>query len=196
MKFIIATNNEGKVKEFERILLPLGIEAISQKQAGFFVNPQEDADSFEGNALIKAKTLFDVAKCSVIADDSGLEVDALNKAPGVYTARYGGEGLTDKERYEKILEKMKNVKKEDRRARFVCAISLVLSAEKHFTFTGICEGEIGFEASGKNGFGYDPIFYADGESFANMDSEKKDLLSHRGKALREMARQIKEGKVI
>lgn len=197
MKFIIATNNQGKVKEFERILKPFGIEAISQNDAGFNENPEETADTFEGNAYIKAKAVFDKAKMPVIADDSGLEVYALNNAPGVYTARYGGEGLSDKERHEKLILDMKDIPEKNRGARFFSAICLILSDEKHFTFTGTCEGKIGNAPKGENGFGYDPIFIVgnDGESLASISGEEKDKISHRGNALREMAKAFSNNEI-
>lgn len=198
MRLILATNNMGKVDEFERMLSPLGIAVTSQSMAGINLVPEETADSFDGNAYIKAKAIYDVAHCPVIADDSGLEVYALDNAPGVYTARYGGEGLTDKQRYEKLLYEMRDVPQKNRGARFVCSICLVLSDEKHYTFTGICEGGIAFEADGENGFGYDPVFLVkldDGKpakSFAALSAIEKDMISHRGKALRALVNGLEE----
>ncbi len=191
MKFIIATNNKHKVKEFERILSPLGIEVISQSDAGINIDVVENADSFEGNAYLKAKAIFDISQIPTIADDSGLEVYALNNAPGVYSARYGGEGLTDIDRYNKLLDEMNNIPDDERGAQFVCSISLVLSSVNAYSFTGVCEGKIGYQPMGQNGFGYDPIFMIGDESFSTLSPEKKDEISHRGKALRQMADEIK-----
>ncbi|MEG0692395.1 MAG: RdgB/HAM1 family non-canonical purine NTP pyrophosphatase [Oscillospiraceae bacterium] len=191
MKFIIATNNKHKIKEFERILSPLSIEVISQSDEGINIEVVEDADTFEGNAFLKAKAIYDIAKIPTIADDSGLEVFALNHAPGVYSARYGGEGLTDIDRYNKLLEEMKHVPENERGAQFVCSISLVLSDKEVYGFTGICKGQIGYQPKGENGFGYDPIFMVGDESFSTLSPQKKDEISHRGKALRQMAEELK-----
>lgn len=191
MKFIIATNNQHKVKEFERILSPLGIEVLSQSAASISLDVVEDADSFEGNAYLKAKAIYDRTRIPTIADDSGLEVYALNNAPGVYSARYGGAGLTDVDRYNKLLDEMKNIPDSQRGAQFVCAISLVLTGENTYSFQGICEGKIGYEPKGVNGFGYDPIFMVGEDSFSTLSPQKKDEISHRGKALRLMAEELK-----
>lgn len=185
-ELVIASNNPHKVKEFERMLSPLGIKTISLTQAGVILLPEEDADTFEGNAYIKASSLYKLIGKPVVADDSGLCVDALNGAPGVYSARYGGEGLTDEDRRLKLLKEMSNLQKKDRTARFVCAISLIISPEKHFTFTGECEGKIGEAPAGENGFGYDPVFFVGEESFSSMSEVEKDTISHRGIALRKM----------
>lgn len=187
MKLIIATNNEHKVVEFERILKPLGFTAVSQRAQGLQIEVEETADSFEGNSMLKAKAVFEASGLPTIADDSGLVVDALNGAPGVYSARYGGPGLNDIQRYEKLLAELSEIPPERRTARFVCCISLVLSAEQQYTFTGVCEGTIGYEARGVNGFGYDPIFMVGDKSFSELTPEEKDLVSHRGKALRELS---------
>lgn len=192
MKIIIATNNSHKVGEFERILRPLGIEAVSMKEAGINADPDENSDSFEGNAYIKAKAVYDITGEMTAADDSGLEVYALDNAPGVYSARYGGEGLNDKQRYEKLLNELKDIPESERGARFVCAISLITKSGKNYTFTGVCEGKIGHEPLGENGFGYDPVFMVGEDSFSVLSPEKKDEISHRGIALRKMAEEIKK----
>ncbi|MFZ2537823.1 MAG: RdgB/HAM1 family non-canonical purine NTP pyrophosphatase [Oscillospiraceae bacterium] len=191
MKFIIATNNKHKVKEFQRILSPLGIEVISQSDAGINIDVVEDADSFEGNAYLKAKAIFDISHIPTISDDSGLEVFALNNAPGVFSARYGGAGLTDIDRYNKLLDEMKNIPEDERGARFICSISLVFSNVKSYSFTGVCQGKIGYQPKGQNGFGYDPVFMIGDESFSTLSPQKKDEISHRGKALRQMAEELK-----
>lgn len=189
MKIVVATNNPHKVMEFERILAPLGIDVISQAQVLSSANicVEEDADSFEGNAYLKAKAVFDAAQLPTVADDSGICVDALNGAPGVYSARYGGEGLDDVDRYNKLLFEMKDVEDSERTARFVCSISLILSSDKVYNFTGVCEGKIGYYPLGENGFGYDPVFMVGDESFSTLSAPQKDKISHRGKALRAMA---------
>lgn len=184
-KFIIATNNAKKLVEMDRILSPLGINAVTAKEAGVDLGDVEETGAtFEENALIKAMSAFEKSGLPSIADDSGLMVDALGGRPGVYTARYGGEGLSDKERYMRLLEELKDVPKEKRTARFVCAICCVLSKEETITVRGECEGEIAFEPCGEGGFGYDPIFLYGGKSFALLTPAEKDGVSHRGKALR------------
>ena len=185
MKFVIATKNPHKVLEFERILTPLGIEAVSQEALGITAEAPEDAGTFAGNSLQKAMAVHLASGLPTLADDSGLEVDALGGRPGVYSARYGGPGLTDAERYQKLLQEMEGVG--ERRARFVAAITLVFSAEKHYSFTGICEGKIGYGPMGEGGFGYDPIFLVGDRSFSQISGAEKDAVSHRGKALRELA---------
>lgn len=187
MKFILATKNGHKVREFQRILAPLGIEVVSQTEAGIDVDVVEDADTFEGNSLKKAQAVFEASGLPALADDSGLQVVALDMRPGVYSARYGGPGLTDAQRTERLLTELENVPDEQRGAQFVACISLVLSAEKYFCFTGVCEGAIGYSPKGENGFGYDPVFLVGDRSFSELSPEEKDAVSHRGKALRQLA---------
>ncbi|WMJ23681.1 RdgB/HAM1 family non-canonical purine NTP pyrophosphatase [Paludicola sp. MB14-C6] len=195
MKFIIATKNAHKVKEFARILNPLGIETISQVEAGINVDVEENADTFEGNARLKAKAIFEQCGLPTIADDSGLEVFALNKAPGVYSARFGGEACkTDKDRYEKLLNDMKDIGEGQRDAQFVCCIYLVLSDNQEYSFIGTCKGTIGFQAVGENGFGYDPIFMVGDKSFSQLSDTEKDTISHRGNALKQLETKLKEMK--
>lgn len=184
-KFIIATNNAKKLVELDRILNPLGINAVTARDAGVDLGDvEETGTTFEENALIKAMSAFEKSGLPAIADDSGLMVDALDGRPGVYTARYGGEGLSDKERYMNLLDEMKDIPKDKRTARFVSAICCVLSKDEVITVRGECVGEIAFEPSGEGGFGYDPIFIYEGKSFALLTPEEKDSISHRGKALR------------
>lgn len=192
MKLIIATHNEHKVKEFERILAPFGIEAISQTRAGISVEAEETADTFEGNSFLKAKAVYQECHLPVIADDSGLEVDALHGAPGVYSARYGGPGLTDAERVQKLLAELEGVEPQNRAARFVCCITLITQDGRRYTFTGTCEGQIGFEPRGVNGFGYDPVFYVGEDSMSELAPSQKDAISHRGKALRQLSEALPE----
>ena len=184
-KFIIATNNAKKLAELDRILNPLGINAVTARDAGVDLGDvEETGTTFEENALIKAMSAFEKSGLPAIADDSGLMVDALDGRPGVYTARYGGEGLSDKERYMNLLDEMKDIPKDKRTARFVSAICCVLSKDEVITVRGECVGEIAFEPSGEGGFGYDPIFLYEVKSFALLTPEEKDSISHRGKALR------------
>lgn len=190
MKLIAATNNAHKVVEFKRILEPLGFTVLSQKEAGIHVEAEETGTTFEENAYLKAKAVYDASGLPTVADDSGIVVDALDGAPGVYSARYGGPGLNDVDRYEKLLHEMEGVPDAKRTARFVCAISLVLSPDKAFSFTGVCEGKIGHGPRGENGFGYDPIFMVGEKSTAELSSEEKDKISHRGQALRKMEQML------
>ena len=190
MKLIAATNNAHKVVEFKRILEPLGFTVLSQKEAGIHVKAEETGTTFEENAYLKAKAVYDASGLPTVADDSGIVVDALDGAPGVYSARYGGPGLNDVDRYEKLLHEMEGVPDAKRTARFVCAISLVLSPDKAFSFTGVCEGKIGHGPRGENGFGYDPIFMVGEKSTAELSSEEKDKISHRGQALRKMEQML------
>ena len=192
MKLVIATHNLHKVKEFERILLPFGIETVSQADLGITIEAEETADSFEGNSFLKAKAVFDACRLPVIADDSGLEVYALGNKPGVYSARYGGPGLDDVGRTELLLQNMKDIPDEKRGAQFVCCITLILQEDRIFSFQGICEGKIGYAPKGKNGFGYDPVFLIGKKSFSELSPEEKDAVSHRGKALRALEQKIRE----
>lgn len=190
MKLIAATNNAHKVVEFKRILEPLGFTVLSQKEAGIHVEAEETGTTFEENAYLKAKAVYDASGLPTVADDSGIAVDALNGAPGVYSARYGGPGLNDVDRYEKLLHEMDGIPDEKRTARFVCAISLILSSDQVFGFTGVCEGKIGYGPRGENGFGYDPIFMVGDKSTAELLPEDKDKISHRGQALRKMEQML------
>ena len=190
MKLIAATNNAHKVVEFKRILEPLGFTVLSQKEAGIHVEAEETGTTFEENAYLKAKAVYDASGLPTVADDSGIAVDALNGAPGVYSARYGGPSLKDVDRYEKLLHEMDGVPDEKRTARFVCAISLILSSDQVFGFTGVCEGKIGYGPRGENGFGYDPIFMVGDKSTAELLPEDKDKISHRGQALRKMEQML------
>lgn len=189
-KFIIATNNPKKLIELNRILLPLGIEAITAKEANVDLGDvEENGTTFAENAYIKAKSAFDKSGYSVIADDSGLCVDALSGRPGVYSARYCGLSDT-KAKNDKILEELKNVEEKDRTAHFTCSICCILKSGRVINVEDYCEGSILFDGVGTNGMGYDPIFAVDGVSFALMNDEEKDKLSHRGKALRKLKEEL------
>lgn len=190
-KIIAATKNKNKVREFKEILPDFDI--ITQEEAGIDLDVEETGTTFSENALLKAQAIFDKTGIPALADDSGLEVFALGGAPGVYSARYGGEGLDDFGRLTLLLKNMEEVDDELRGAQFVCSIAFV-TGEKTYNAQGICEGVIIREPRGENGFGYDPVFYVPdmGKTTAEMSSEEKNSISHRGKALRQLAEIIKE----
>ena len=195
MKFIIASNNKKKLVELERILNPLGINAVTPKEEGITLDDvEENGTTFAENAFLKANAAYLKTGLPAVADDSGLCVDALDGRPGVYTARYGGEGLTDEERYIKLLDEMKNVDDDKRSAHFTSSICCILPDGSKITAEGICEGKIGYEPIGKDGFGYDPIFYVPefGCTTAELSEEQKNAVSHRGKALEKMREILKE----
>ena len=187
-KVIFATGNEGKMKEIREILGDLDIELLSLKDAGIHADIVEDGKTFEENAQIKAKAICDLTGEIVLADDSGLEIDYLNKEPGVYSARYMGEDTSYDIKNNNLIERLDGVPKEKRTARFVCAIAAVLPDGKELVTRQTMEGYIGWEIAGANGFGYDPIFYLDeyGCSSAELTPQQKNAISHRGKALRAM----------
>ena len=182
-KLLIASNNQKKLKEMETILSSLGFECINLKEAGIVSDPEETGTTFEENAFIKASFGMKESGLPCIADDSGLAVDALNGAPGVYSARYC-EG-SDEDRTKLLLKNMENVPEGERSARFVSAICCVFPNGDKVEARGECEGEIAFAPSGAGGFGYDPVFYVKetGATFAEMDGEIKNKISHRGRAL-------------
>lgn len=190
MKIIAATKNKNKLREFGEILK--GFEIISQAEAGIDIEVEETGDTFEENSMLKAKAIFEMTGIPAIADDSGLCVDSLNGAPGVYSARYGGEGYDDEGRVQLLLKNMKDIPDDKRTARFVCAITLV-SKEGIITARGECEGKIAYEPKGENGFGYDPVFYVEqfGKTTAEISPEEKNSISHRGKALSIFAEKLK-----
>lgn len=193
IKMILATKNMHKLREFREILEPLGCHVISQDEAGIDVDPEETGDTFEENSAIKARAVYEVAKCAVIADDSGLEVDALGGEPGVHSARYGGT-RDDKVHNDLVLKKLEGVPDERRTARFVCAITYIDENGVESRFLGKFEGRIGYKELGENGFGYDPIFMVGDVSSAEMSPEEKNAVSHRGKALRMLAEYIADQK--
>lgn len=191
MRIILASNNKNKLKELKSLLEPKGFEVISQREAGVDKEAEENGTTFEENALIKARAIYGIMKCAVIADDSGLEVDALNGEPGVYSHRYAGENATDSDRCDKVLGLMKDVADAESTARFVCAVAYIDSDGKESVVRGTCEGVIGREKRGSNGFGYDPIFYVGEKSFAQLSEEEKNGISHRGNALKKFIELIK-----
>ena len=183
MRIIVATQNKGKIKEIQEIFSPLGFEVISQKEAGFDIDVVENGETFEENAMIKARAIFELSHEAVIADDSGLLVDALNGAPGVYSARYAGENATDADKMNKLLGELEG--KSDRQAKFVSALVMILKDGKTFTATGEVLGRITDKPYGENGFGYDPIFYSDElkKTFGEASDSEKNEISHRGRGL-------------
>lgn len=192
MKIIMATRNSGKLAEIERILAPLGYEAVSADDAGIHVDVKETGSTFAENAILKAKAVCEASGLPAVGDDSGLCVDALGGAPGVRTARYAGEHATDDENIAKLLEALKDVPEDGREARFECAMAAAFPDGKVLRAVGQCWGSIGFEKRGGGGFGYDPVFIVDGKSFAELSNEEKDAMSHRGKALRRLAELLDE----
>ncbi|MFR8171955.1 MAG: XTP/dITP diphosphatase [Marvinbryantia sp.] len=192
-KIVFATGNEGKMKEVRMILADLGIPVLSQKEAGISVEVEENGKSFAENARIKACAVQKLTDAIVLADDSGLEVDYLDRAPGIYSARYMGEHTSYDIKNNHILELLADAPPEKRTARFVCAIAAALPDGTVLTSEGVMEGEIGYEIAGENGFGYDPIFYLPqyGCTSAEISPEQKNEVSHRGKALRAMKEQLK-----
>lgn len=193
MKFIIATNNPKKLKELSRILNPLGINAVSAKEAGVSLDEvEETGETFAENAFLKANAAFVKTGFAAVADDSGLCVDALDGRPGIYSARYGGENATDAERYNKLLNEMKNIPDEERTAHFTSAICCILPDGSRIEVEGICKGKIAFEPFGNGGFGYDPIFMYGDKSYAELTPAEKDAVSHRGKALRKLQTELKK----
>jgi XTP/dITP diphosphohydrolase len=190
-KLIFATGNENKMKEIRMILADCGYEILSMKEAGIDVDIVEDGKTFEENATIKATTISKLAGCLVLADDSGLEVDAMDKAPGIYSARWEGEDTPYSIKNQKIIDNLKDVPEEKRTARFVCAIAAAFPDGRVVTRRGTIEGLIAHEPAGENGFGYDPIFYVPefGKTTAELSPEEKNKVSHRGKAL-EMIREV------
>lgn len=187
-KVIFATKNNGKMKEITRILGEAGIEAVSMAEAGIDIDVVEDGATFEENAAKKAKEIVKITGGIVLADDSGLEIDYLNKEPGIYSARYGGVDTSYEIKNKMIIDRLKDAKEEERTARFVCVIAAALEGGQVITTRGTIEGIIAHEASGENGFGYDPIFYVPEYNMttAEMPSELKNKISHRGKALSAM----------
>jgi len=190
-RLIIATKNSGKVKEIKSLLQGYDYEILSLEEAGIDIEIEENGNSFEENSLIKAMAVHKITGDMAVADDSGLEVDFLNSAPGIYSARFLG-CKNDKERYEGVLALMKGIPDEYRSARFKCAVSLVTSTGIK-TFTGTIEGKIAFKAAGENGFGYDPVFYIPeyGKTMAQMDFDLKNRISHRGRAFQQLAESLK-----
>lgn len=194
MRFIIATNNKKKLVEMERILKPLGIEAVSAKDAGVVLDEvDETGTTFGENAFLKANAAYIKTGMPAVADDSGICVDALGGRPGIFSARYSPEDcVTDEDRTAKILEELQGVPDEKRGAHYTCAICCILPDGSKIEIEETCEGKIGYEFIGDGGFGYDPIFYFGDKTFAQISGEDKDKVSHRGKALRKLQAALRE----
>lgn len=184
--FVIATHNTHKLEEMRRILEPFGIAV----ETANWKNVLETGKTFAENAFLKAQAACQETGKPAIADDSGLMVDALQGAPGIYSARYAGEHASDQECIEKLLAELQPYPKGERSARFVCAICCVFPNGTVLRSEGVCEGEIGFSPSGDQGFGYDPIFFREGRSFAELTQKEKDAISHRGQALQHFVEQL------
>lgn len=192
LELVIATRNRKKLEEIRRILNGLDVLLYTLDDFPGCPETEEDADTFEGNAVKKARAVAEYTRKTAFADDSGLEVYALGGAPGVYSARYAGEETNDKKNLDKVLKEMENVEEGMRGARFVCVISFAFPDGKVSVFEGYVEGSIGREPKGFNGFGYDPVFYPKGydRTFAEMSADEKDKLSHRGMALKKFREYI------
>lgn len=184
-KLIFATGNENKMKEIRMILGDLDYEILSMKEAGIDADIVEDGKTFEENAIIKATVISKLSGCLVLADDSGLEVDYMDKMPGIYSARWMGEDTSYHIKNKAIIDKLEGVPDEKRTARFVCAIAAAFPDGRVVTKRGTIEGIIGYEERGENGFGYDPIFFLPeyGKTTAELSPEEKNQISHRGRAL-------------
>ena len=183
MKYVLATHNPGKLKEMGDILACFGVEVVSPKDLGLTVDVEETGTTFAENAMLKAKAICAAAGLPAIADDSGLCVDALNGGPGVYSARYGGEGLDDRGRYILLLNNMRG--QTTRAAHFACAIACAFPNGDTLTAQGRCDGTIAFAPMGEGGFGYDPVFFVPekAKTFGQLTAEEKSAISHRGRAL-------------
>ena len=189
---VFATGNMNKLREIKEILADLDVEILSMKEAGIDIDIVEDGKTFEENALIKARAVCKASGHLALADDSGLEVDALNKEPGIYSARYMGEDTSYDIKNQNIIDRLEGVPDEKRTARFVCAMAAVFPDGTEKTFVRNMEGRIGYEIAGENGFGYDPIFYLWDKdvSTASISPEEKNAISHRGQALRMIKEEI------
>ncbi len=193
---VVATRNKDKYNEIKEILKDMPFEVISMDEAGVYLTAdiEETGKTFEENALIKAKKVCELTGEITIADDSGIEIDYLGGAPGIYSSRFGGKDATDFEKNKQILEMLEGVPFEKRSARFTCAIAVAYPDGNHFVVKGLCNGYIGYEPKGSNGFGYDPIFFVPeyGMTTAQMKPEEKHKISHRGNALRLMLNEFKK----
>ncbi|MDE6672673.1 MAG: RdgB/HAM1 family non-canonical purine NTP pyrophosphatase [Ruminococcus sp.] len=188
-KLVMATNNKNKLREARQILSPLGIEVLSQQEAGVDIEPVEDGQTFEENALIKAEAIYNAVKVPVIADDSGLCVDALGGRPSVHSARYAPKG----QECDKILTEMKDVPEDKRTAYFECCI-VYIDSEGTESMTGKCYGTIAYAQKGTDGFGYDPIFLYGDRTLAEMSPDEKNSISHRGEAMKKLYEYLEKKK--
>ena len=194
MKIFIATKNQKKLKELKRILIPMGFDVLCEADLDFpFKDAVEDGETFEENAIIKAKSGLSQTGFITVADDSGICVDYLGGAPGVYSARYAGEHGNDELNNDKLLSELSGVPMEKRTAYYVAAIACVFPDGRQFTVRGECHGHIAFERQeGSGGFGYDPLFISENGPFSQLTAEQKDAISHRGKALKLFSEELKK----
>lgn len=193
MDFILATNNMKKLAEMQRILSPLGINVVTAKMLGKQLEDvEEDGKTFEDNAKLKARAACKEMNMPAIADDSGLCVDYLDGAPGIFSARFAGEHGNDEKNNDLLLEKLDGVPLEKRTAHYVCAICCTFPDGREIVVRGECNGIIGFERDGHEGFGYDPLFLVDGKAFGRYTAEEKDKISHRGNALRLLTKELEK----
>ena len=184
MTIILASNNVNKLREIKEKLKVYQMNVISQKEAGYDIEVDETGTTLRENAILKAEAIYKLSGKPVIADDTGLEIDALDGQPGVYSARFAGENATDQDRRNKVLNLMKNISEEKRTARFKCDICYIDETGKKHIFEGVAEGKIAINPLGKNGFGYDPIFICEkNKTFAELTGEEKNSISHRGRAI-------------
>lgn len=193
-RILFATGNQGKMKEVREILADLGVEVISMREAGVSAEIVENGETFEENAVIKARTIMELTGEVTLADDSGLEIDALGGEPGVYSARYMGEDTSYHIKNNDLIRRLSQVPRQQRTARFVCSIAAAFPDGEIITTDGVIEGLIGYEEAGENGFGYDPIFVVPqlGCTTAQLSDEQKNEISHRGKALRKMKEELRK----
>ncbi|MGN0533672.1 MAG: RdgB/HAM1 family non-canonical purine NTP pyrophosphatase [Eubacterium sp.] len=193
MDFILATNNMKKLAEMQRILSPLGINVVTAKMLGITLEDvEEDGDTFEANARLKAYAACKETNMPAIADDSGLCVDYLNGAPGIFSARFAGDHGNDELNNDKLLQLLEGVPEEQRTAYYVCAVCCVFPDGREIVVRGECHGKIGFQRDGNQGFGYDPLFLVNGRAFGRYTAEEKDEISHRGIALKKLAAELEK----
>lgn len=192
MKIVAATHNKGKIKEIQKILASLGVEVITQTEMGITIEPEENGSTFADNALIKARAVKEICDCAVIADDSGLCVDALGGAPGVYSARYAGEGASDSDKIKKLLSELSGIS--NRTAKFKSAIAFILPDGEEIVTHGEVAGRITDKPYGEGGFGYDPVFFSDelGKTFGEASSDEKNRISHRSRGLKALFEVLSE----
>ena len=191
MRLIIASSNKGKLREYSELLSPLGYEVVSAKEAGFDVEVEETGTTFAENSALKARAIYELCRECVLADDSGLCVDALDGAPGIYSARFGGL-KTDAERSALLLEKLEGVPDEKRSAHFMCTIHFIYADGREVAVEGRVNGFIAHAPSGNNGFGYDPVFLYNGTSFADVGRDVKNSVSHRANALKALLSELEK----
>ena len=191
MKFVLASHNKGKLRELQAILGDLGVEVVSQSDLGLNLEPEENGETFAENARIKARAVMEASGLPAIADDSGLCVDALQGGPGVFSARYGGPGLSDPQKAQLLLRNMRGLT--PRTCHFACHITCCFPDGDELDAEGTCDGTVAFAPMGEDGFGYDPVFFVPRlkKTFAQLSAEEKNAISHRGNALRSFAEQLR-----